>query len=117
MATTRKARILVHGEPAGVLEEIEPGRHYRFSYYDEYPGPPASLTLPLGIRVHDFDRFPPFFEGLLPEGVMLEALLKRGKIDADDYFSQLVMVGADLVGAVTLEVLLAERAEVDGSPR
>ncbi|MGD9592865.1 MAG: HipA N-terminal domain-containing protein, partial [Candidatus Berkiella sp.] len=50
-----------------------------------------------------FTTFPPFFDGLLPEGILLEALLKNAKIDKNDLFSQLVTVGNDLVGSVTVE--------------
>lgn len=99
---TRRVVVLVQGQPAGVLEELERGRAYCFTYDDAYEGPWVSLTLPLASREFSFDRFPPFFDGLLPEGQQLEALLRRGKIDADDYLSQLLAVGADLVGAVTV---------------
>ena len=58
--------------------------------------------MPIRERIFEFDRFPPFFDGLLPEGVLLEALLKRRKIDRQDYFSQIVAVGEDLVGAATV---------------
>ncbi|MGQ3891658.1 hypothetical protein [Legionella sp. CNM-4043-24] len=34
---------------------------------------------------------------------MLEALLRKYKIDRNDCFSQLVLVGQDVVGAVTIE--------------
>ena len=46
---------------------------------------------------------PLFFEGLLPEGIMLEGLLKIGKIDKNDFFAQLIATGNDLVGAVTVK--------------
>jgi len=98
----RKADVFMQGKPAGVLEEIEKGKSYRFVYLDDYAGPPVSLTMPVRERSFDFDRFPPFFDGLLPEGVLLDALLKRRKIDRHDYFSQIVAVGGDLVGAVTV---------------
>jgi serine/threonine-protein kinase HipA len=98
----RKADVFMQGKPAGVLEEIEKGKLYRFTYSDDYAGLPVSLTMPVRERRFEFDRFPPFFDGLLPEGVLLEALLKRCKIDRHDYFSQIVAVGEDLVGAVTV---------------
>lgn len=101
----RKAKIYIHGHPAGVLEELEPGKHYRFAYFTEYQGAPVSLTMPLTQRIYSFPSFPPFFEGLLPEGVMLEGMLRRLKIDRHDYFTQLVATGQDLVGAVTCEAL------------
>ena len=98
----RKAYVSVNGIKAGVLEEIQDGA-YKFSYLDEYQGAPVSLTMPLTNKVYDFDVFPPFFEGLLPEGIMLEALLRKYKIDRNDYFGQLLIVGQDVVGAVTIE--------------
>jgi serine/threonine-protein kinase HipA len=55
------------------------------------------------LREYSFDSFPPFFDGLLPEGIQLESLLRRRKIDRGDLFAQLVAVGADLVGVVTVE--------------
>ena len=92
----------MHGIPAGVLEEHVIGRHYSFRYFEDYSGPPISLTMPLRREKYTFDAFPPFFDGLLPEGVQLEALLRQMKIDRSDLFSQLVAVGKDLVGATTV---------------
>ncbi len=101
----KTASVFVHGQLVGRLEELAPGRRYRFVYQAGYNGPPVSLTMPPALSEYAFDRFPPFFEGLLPEGVMLEGLLKQNKIDKLDYFSQLVAVGGDLVGAVTVKEL------------
>ena len=103
----RKAIILVHGKRAGVL--IEEGRSsYEFIYDDMYEGEAVSLTMPLANKKYSFAKFPSFFEGLLPEGIMLEGLLKIGKIDKNDYFSQLIATGNDLVGAVTVKELKDE---------
>jgi len=98
----RKADVFVHGVRAGLLEEIRINRVYRFSYDQDYEGPPISLTMPLKGKSHLFDRFPSFFEGLLPEGYNLEALLRTLKIDRRDPFRQLMAVGADTGGAVTV---------------
>ena len=98
----RKAIVAVHGKRAGILVEND-DKTYSFIYDDGYFGEPVSLTMPLDKKVYEFDAFPPFFDGLLPEGFELEALLKNYKIDRHDYFEQLVTVGADLVGAVTVE--------------
>ena len=92
----------MNGVRAGFLEEIQFNRAYRFSYDQDYEGPPISLTMPVKRKSHLFDRFPSFFEGLLPEGYNLEALLRTLKIDRRDLFSQLMAVGADTVGAVTV---------------
>lgn len=99
----RKARVLVNNSEAGILNELEDGK-YNFIYHPYYAGAPVSLTMPLSNKIYEFEQFPPFFEGLLPEGVMLEALLRKYKLDKNDYFGQLMQVGHDLVGAVTVEV-------------
>ena len=59
--------------------------------------------MPVRSEPYIFEEFPPFFDGLLPEGLQLEGLLKQKKIDRDDKFSQLLAVGADTVGAVSVE--------------
>ena len=99
----KKAKVFVNGDPAGVLEEIERGKRYRFVYFENYKGSAVSLTMPTNKRIYEYDHFPSFFEGVLPEGMMLEALLRQTKIDRHDLMGQLVTVGADLVGNVTVE--------------
>jgi serine/threonine-protein kinase HipA len=99
----RRAKVFANGREAGVLEEIERGEQYVFRYRDGYNESPVSLTMPTDQREYTFRHFPPFFDGLLPEGVMLEALLRQRKIDRDDLFSQLLAVGGDMIGFVTLE--------------
>lgn len=100
----KKAYVSVHGIRAGILEELE-DKKYQFTYLNHYQGAPVSLTMPLTKQHYIFNSFPPFFEGLLPEGIMLEALLRKYKIDTNDYFSQLIIVGQDVIGAVTIEEL------------
>lgn len=98
----RTAEVCMHGIVAGVLVEINEGKSYRFSYLPNYKGPSISLTMPVEKKDFTFDQFPPFFDGLLPEGILLDGLLKQRKIDKYDYLSQLIAVGDDLVGAVTV---------------
>ena len=99
----KQAKIFVDGILAGLLEEMERGKAYRFTYEEGYRGPSVSLEMPTTQAVYDYDRFPPFFEGLLPEGVMLEGLLRQSKLDRGDLMGQLTTVGKDLVGNVTVE--------------
>ena len=99
----RKAKVYNFGIPAGELIEIEAGKKYKFVYFDDYDGSPISLTMPVKQKEYEFNEFPPFFDGLLPEGVQLEALIRQMKIDRNDFFAQLIQVGKDLVGSVTVE--------------
>lgn len=98
----KKALIKIHNIPAGIFIE-ENLQHYIFKYFDGYSGPAISLTVPLTQSKHEYYSFPAFFDGLLPEGIQLEAVLKAHKVDKHDYFQQLIIVGSDLVGAVTVE--------------
>ena len=98
----RKAHVYQQGILAGILEELDQGR-YRFTYLPGYLGQRISLALPLRDAPYEFDEFPPAFEGLLPEGLMLEAMLRQCKIDKHDLFKQLVTVGGDVVGSLTIE--------------
>lgn len=101
----KKAKTFVNGVLAGELIEIERGKHYRFTYLEAYDGPSISLEMPTKKKIYEFHKFPSFFEGLLPEGIMLEGLLRQTKIDRTDLMSQLIAVGGDLVGNVTIEAV------------
>lgn len=98
----KTARIYQRGQLAGFLESLDGGR-YRFAYEEGYRGEPVSLTMPTKTRVWDFEQFPAPFEGLLPEGVQLDALLRQRKLDKGDLFGQLLAVGADVVGSLKIE--------------
>ncbi|MCS6973250.1 MAG: HipA N-terminal domain-containing protein [Cyclobacteriaceae bacterium] len=102
----RKAEIYMHDVLAGRLLEME-DHSYVFEYDATYAGEPVSLTMPVNQRRFNFDKFPAFFEGLLPEGVHLEALLRMRKLDRYDYMGQLLATGKDMVGAVTVKEIKA----------
>jgi serine/threonine-protein kinase HipA len=98
----RKAEVYQQETLAGVLEETDQN-HYRFTYAHDYRGRPISLALPVRETPYEFDTFPPVFEGLLPEGLPLDAMLRQYKIDRKDLFKQLVTVGEDVVGSLTIK--------------
>jgi serine/threonine-protein kinase HipA len=95
----------MHDQLAGMLIET-PENHYIFQYQKNYVGSPISLTMPMRYEPYRFDSFPPFFDGLLPEGLQLEGLLKSQKLDRTDYFGQLLATGGDLVGAITVHEMI-----------
>lgn len=97
----RQAKIYVNAQLAGLLTEWDE-HYYTFEYEHDYKDSPVSLTMPISQNKYEYTQFPPFFDGLLPEGFMLDGLLKQAKLDRHDYFGQLITVGADLVGNVTV---------------
>ena len=99
----RKAIVYVHNNRAGVLTEVSPTEYY-FEYDDNYKGDSVSLTMPTSQRKYSYNSFPPFFDGLLPEGEMLDGLLENINCSSNDYFSQLIAIGGNMVGAVTIKL-------------
>ena len=96
------AQIYQQNQLAGLFEMRDDGT-YRFTYNATFHGEPVSLTMPTSQRVWEFPRFPAPFEGLLPEGVQLDALLRLRKLDRNDLFGQLLAVGRDVVGSLRIE--------------
>lgn len=98
----KRAHIYQQDQLAGVLEARDDGS-YRFTYEPGFRGEPISLTMPTSQAVWEFPNFPAPFEGLLPEGVQLDALLRIRKLDHQDLFGQLLAVGHDVVGSLRIE--------------
>ncbi len=97
----RSAKVFFDEVLAGHFTEVS-SKEYLFQYEPGYDGPPISLTMPLRKETYSFDNFPSFFDGLLPEGFQLEALLRQKKLDRNDRFGQLLVIGSETVGAVTV---------------
>ena len=100
----RRAAIFQSGTLAGYLQE-EQDSSWVINYIEDYAGIPISLTLPLRKEPYEFKEFPAVLDGLLPEGEQLEALLKKQKIDRNDCFTQLVTLGQDLVGSLSVSII------------
>lgn len=94
--------VYFQGKHAGTLTKRD-DNSYQFQYNQNYTGSNISLTMPLSRRTHIHKTFPPFFDGLLPEGLQLTMLLRNHKLSPTDYLGQLVILGKDLIGAVTIK--------------
>ena len=101
MSSKRCAEVYQQGHLAGRLEELGAGA-WQFTYSSDYNGLSVSLTMPIRSESYHFEQFPSVFDGLLPEGLQLESLLRIHKIDRNDFFRQLMIVGEDMVGSLTV---------------
>lgn len=103
----RRARLAVFldGAEMGELERRGPGR-YRFSYSAAglAAGRALSFSLPPRDAVFSPSETAPFFEGLLPEGPVREAIAEKFRVSAGDGFRLLEALGADCAGAVAVLV-------------
>lgn len=98
----------MYDRSVGFLTEVGKGEEYVFEYHENYDGPPISVTMPVDQKRYIYEKFPSFFEGLLPEGANLNMLLRSYKIDRDSLFDILLKVGEDTVGAVTVKEVANE---------
>lgn len=97
----------MHNKWAGVLVEDAGGFHY--SYQADYLASdnpePISLTLPLTTETYTSDVLFPFFDGLIPEGWLLDIAEKNWKLNLRDRMSVLLVTCRDCIGAVSIEPL------------
>lgn len=105
MDTFRKAYVYVRNIFAGVLAETDEG--YSFWYDPEYlPRDIAgavSLTLPLSEETYTSKTLFSFFDGLIPEGWLLDAVSRNWKIDPKDRFGLLLVACKDSIGNVSIK--------------
>ena len=89
---------------AGTLKKTDTG--YVFEYLPAYISAPdsksISLSMPIREKKYESARLFPFFEGLLPEGWLLDITSKTLKINKKDEFEMLLHVGRDTIGAVSI---------------
>ena len=100
----RQANIFYKEILAGILTENDEG--YEFRYLPEYlsteTAKAVSLTLPLQKEPYTSPILFPFFDGLIPEGWMLDVALRRTDISILDRMSLLLTCCKDCIGAVSV---------------
>lgn len=100
----KQAKVFVGETFAGVLTENDMG--YEFQYNPEYlssdKAHAVSLTLPLTDKPYKSNVLFPFFDGLIPEGWLLDIAEQSWKISARDRFSLLLACCKDCIGNVSI---------------
>ncbi len=106
----KKAVVFLRKVKAGVLTENENG--YTFEYDKDYltsaNAEAISLTLPLSDKTYHDKVLFPFFDGLIPEGWLLDIAEKNWKIDTRDRMSLLLTCCRDCIGAIGVEPIINE---------
>ena len=100
----KRAEVYYKNSLAGILTETDTG--YEFCYIKDYleskNAEPASLTLPLTDKPYHSNVLFPFFDGLIPEGWLLDVALKNTDISYLDRMSLLLLCCKDCIGAVSV---------------
>jgi serine/threonine-protein kinase HipA len=100
----KRAKVFLNSTLAGMLTEDDMG--YEFQYDPEYLSSDCaeaiSLTLPLKVEPYRNNVLFPFFDGLIPEGWLLDIAEQSWKISARDRFSLLLACCKDCIGNVSI---------------
>ncbi|MDL5514741.1 HipA N-terminal domain-containing protein [Arenibacter sp. M-2] len=100
----RQGEIWVNNQKAGVLIENDEG--YIFQYDKAYlslkNATPVSLTFPLQEPPFTSDNLFPFFDGLIPEGWLLDIAQKNWKLNPRDRMGLLLTTCRDCIGNISI---------------
>jgi serine/threonine-protein kinase HipA len=102
----RKAEIHYKDVLAGILTETDEG-DYIFQYEEQYikkhPKQFITFTMPVSPKTYTDKRLFPFFEGLIPEGWLLDIASKNWKINPNDRMGLLLACCQNCIGAVSVQ--------------
>jgi serine/threonine-protein kinase HipA len=103
----RKAIIKIQDTVAGHLTQDENGYtfEYEINYCTDFNSKPISLTLPLQKEKFISKTLFAFFDGLIPEGWLLEIAENNWKINPRDRMGLLLTCCKDCIGAVSVHSL------------
>lgn len=100
----KQADIYVNDVFCGILTEDEEG--YHFSYDRDYlhrpNAVPVSPTMPLDSTPYEKEMLFPVFDGLIPEGWLLDIASSSWKIDPRDRMSLLIACCKDCIGNISV---------------
>ena len=101
----KKADIFVNDVFCGILTEDEEGFHFAYDAgYLLRPGAvPVSPTMPLSPDPYEKEMMFPVFDGLIPEGWLLDIASASWKIDPRDRMSLLMSCCKDCIGNISVK--------------
>ena len=102
----RQGKVFYKDIQAGIISETDDGE-YRFQYDDEYvrnhPNDFISFTMPVTEKPYTDNRLFSFFDGLIPEGWLLDIASENWKINKNDRMGLLLACCKNCIGAVSVE--------------
>jgi len=102
----RQARIYYDTVFCGLLTETNDGDFtfkYDIDYINQYPEQFITFTIPVSNTEYRDKRLFAFFEGLIPEGWLLDIASKSWKINRNDRMGLLLACCKNCIGAVSVE--------------
>lgn len=102
----RQAEVLYNDVLAGKLTETDDGEYlfqYNEVYIQQYPTQFITFSMPVSGLIYKDNRLFPFFEGLIPEGWLLDVAHKNWKINPNDRMGLLLACCENCIGAVSVK--------------
>lgn len=110
----RKGKVYYKEHLAGIIKETNEGEfifQYDMQYIIEHPSDFISFTMPVSENPYIDKRLFSFFEGLIPEGWLLDIASKNWKIDQNDRMGLLLACCQNCIGAVSIVPIPEEDGE------
>ncbi len=107
----RRAEIYYKDSLAGLLTETDDGQYlfqYDKKYAAKYPDQFLTFSMPVTEYPYSDNRLFPFFEGLIPEGWLLDIASKNWKINPNDRMGLLLACCQNCIGAVSVKAIAEE---------
>lgn len=101
----RQGKVYYKSKEAGIIKETDDGEYvfqYNAKYIKENPDDFITFTMPVTENTYIDNRLFPFFEGLIPEGWLLEIASKNWKINKNDRMGLLLACCRNCIGAVSV---------------
>lgn len=102
----RRAKVFYKEHFAAMLTETNEGEYvfqYNAEYVKEHPNDFISFNMPVTTNPYTEKRLFPFFEGLIPEGWLLDIASENWKINRNDRMGLLLACCRNCIGAVSVE--------------
>lgn len=110
----RRALIKYDSVNAGVLTETDQGEYvfeYLAEYIEKYGQQFITFQMPVRKQVYRSNRLFPFFDGLIPEGWLLNIATESWKIQSNDRMGLLLACCQNCIGAVSVHPIINEEDE------
>ena len=102
----RQGKVYYKEHFSGIVAETDDGEfefQYDEKYVEEHPKNFITFTMPVTNKPYTDKRLFPFFDGLIPEGWLLDIASKNWKINKNDRMGLLLACCKNCIGAVSIE--------------
>jgi serine/threonine-protein kinase HipA len=104
----RQGKVFYDSILAGIITETDDGEYeflYDSEYIRKYPNQFLTFSMPVSDKVYRDKRLFPFFDGLIPEGWLLDIASDNWRINKNDRMGLLLACCKNCIGSVSVQPL------------